>query len=487
MLNSASNHIRILIADSKHEGTAAELVDLRNKFSAMLVAKPDYKALSQEGALAKPLHELVKGCQSMQEAIAKLPSDTASRHRQLILNTNNVVTSGDANVKAMLETFAFYHRALEFALARQREIAAGAENVENFVCGAITFDFAEPRTQEICELERETYTRELDALKDTFHNSFGWGVAHDYAKTWLRMKTGESLVREDSEYSHLTFSAATVDKHVNQIVDLNSRLFDKKAMELRGNMEIFAGDGNQMILELQNTTTRQGAFLEKMRMKVALLVMQVGHAGCDLTILEKDSTTIQELNVASVKIEAVLKQLRSACLGFNGVAGQSSLKCGPALEKFANMQIAVVALIASRQAMLADEKLMASLHSVKEICDKYPTISPGSKASLAELNLLASEVDLTTSLPSHYGCLKSLNSTLGGLASEATKEKVDALLTVAMIKMCSISALQMLARGDATETATWPETHLKASGVQLAKLPDAIQEAFVVGAAVGPG
>ncbi len=93
---------------------------------------------------------------------------------------------------------------------------------------------------------------------------------------------------------------------------------------------------------------------------------------------------------------------------------------------------------------------------------------------MEEFEALVFDVSLTTVLPSQHTALSKTYAALRAEAPADAAANVQAVLTEAMVMMCTVSACQAIKRADADECATFGNKIANVQ-VKLSQLPKSVQ------------
>ena len=126
----------------------------------------------------------------------------------------------------------------------------------------------------------------------------------------------------------------------------------------------------------------------------------------------------------------------------------------------------------------ADAKLLEPLEALRALNEQYQEICTDSHLAIADLKKFSTEIDLTTTLPSKWGCLKSMCTTLKTTASQGVLDNADKEMKLALVKMATTSALQLIARNDPVEASGFDVNVLQAVDAKLTDLPPAVVSAL---------
>eukprot|EP00969_Alexandrium_andersonii_P297374 13142785-Alexandrium_andersonii.AAC.1 len=98
---------------------------------------------------------------------------------------------------------------------------------------------------------------------------------------------------------------------------------------------------------------------------------------------------------------------------------------------------------------------MSTAAPLEETMAKFPLFTPDDNgkltAPLADFQKCASHIDLTTSLPFMYQATKRMRAALAPKCSEPVLESIGKALQQAVVAMATVSACQLLERGDSEE------------------------------------
>ena len=188
-----------------------------------------------------------------------------------------------------------------------------------------------------------------------------------------------------------------------------------------------------------------------------------------------------------VKVDGATQKL-TTLKRFQEVSMQGLDPTTKALSDLESVKMVLTSRSAALKSTKADEKLQAPMEGVSDILDKYPMMSDSS-VSLNFVQSVKNELDLTTTLPAHYGCLRRLIQALEKQSSPDVLADAQKTLKRAAVSMACVSAVQMLERKNNAEALNFGNQLQNSVKLTLKDLPAAVCKAVrdMVASADGAG